>query len=387
MDQDSAALIRYDSATVGQAKRVNGFLRAPATIGVPGVQTYYFANGTSRRELVLPEELYSAESLDTLRMAVLTDNHPKERLITPENVKRYQVGQVGENTRTDNGLVVDLMITDSVAMGKVQRGKREVSAGYVCELEFTPGTYQGQLYDAIQRKRRYNHVAIVDVARAGAKARIHLDAADPVGISLYKDSPKMVEIKIDGIAIELEPTAAALVQASLDKRDQAAVKLSSDLAALTARVDGMTAELETERKARTDAQDPKHIAARVATRLDLERTAVKLLGAEVKLDSMDDRQIMVAVCEKHQPANADKFAKAEAAYLSAAYDFAVDALSKRATEESKTEVGKVRQEGAPEKKPDTEVKLDSAEMLRGVRDAFIKNQNTLKPLVQVGLPK
>ncbi|MHB8735972.1 MAG: DUF2213 domain-containing protein, partial [Terriglobales bacterium] len=48
--------------------------------------------------------------------------------------------------------------------------------GYTCQLDEVQGSWQGQHYDAVQRHRRYNHLAQVEHGRHGPEERIRLDA-------------------------------------------------------------------------------------------------------------------------------------------------------------------------------------------------------------------
>jgi hypothetical protein len=74
-------------------------------------------------------------------------------------------------------VLLPLILKDAKGIGQVESGKRELSAGYTCELDWTPGTTaDGHAFDASQRKIKINHLAIVDAARAGSKARIGDDA-------------------------------------------------------------------------------------------------------------------------------------------------------------------------------------------------------------------
>ena len=59
-----------------------------------------------------------------------------------------------------------------------QCGLRELSLGYNLRLEETPGVWEGQPYDAIQRDIVINHLALVGQARAGEQARLNIDARD-----------------------------------------------------------------------------------------------------------------------------------------------------------------------------------------------------------------
>src|SRR6185369_15200906 len=62
-------------------------------------------------------------------------------------------------------------------------GKRELSNGYQCDLVIEDGEVDGVAYQAVQRKIRGNHVAVVDKGRAGATCRIGDAAACTVILS------------------------------------------------------------------------------------------------------------------------------------------------------------------------------------------------------------
>ena len=75
--------------------------------------------------------------------------------------------QDGEDVRCE----VIIHDTDAVK----DTGLRELSCGYNLRLEETPGVWEGQPYDAIQRDIEINHLALVDKARAGEQARLNVD--------------------------------------------------------------------------------------------------------------------------------------------------------------------------------------------------------------------
>ena len=62
----------------------------------------------------------------------------------------------------DTFLKTSVTITDADTIEKIEAGKTEVSAGYEAELEETPGVFDGEPYDCIQRNIIYNHVSLVD---------------------------------------------------------------------------------------------------------------------------------------------------------------------------------------------------------------------------------
>ena len=58
------------------------------------------------------------------------------------------------------------------SIGEIEAGKKELSMGYFCDYELTPGTFDGQHYDAVQRNIRGNHIALVEEGRMGADVRV-----------------------------------------------------------------------------------------------------------------------------------------------------------------------------------------------------------------------
>lgn len=150
---------RYDAASLDKAVFTPaGFLRAPAVLTRVGVFEYRRADGSVRRELRLPEEVFRPDSLASIGLAPITDDHPAEGFVTPENAKDLTVGHLGEDVRRDGDVVrATALIMDGEAIAKVKAGRRQLSLGYICELDPTPGEWNGQRYDAIQRDIVVNH--------------------------------------------------------------------------------------------------------------------------------------------------------------------------------------------------------------------------------------
>lgn len=170
--------VRLDRASYRKPKKLpNGYLRADAVLTRVGVFEYRRADGTIRRELRLPEEVFSQDSLASFSMMPVTDEHPPVAL-DAENTHEFQVGVVGENPRADGDHVIStVMVTDAKVVAAVEKGaKRELSCGYNCKLDETPGEWNGQRYDAIQRQIRGNHVALVTKGRAGPEACLRMDS-------------------------------------------------------------------------------------------------------------------------------------------------------------------------------------------------------------------
>lgn len=70
----------------------------------------------------------------------------------------------------------EIVIHDTDEMKRC--GYKELSLGYNLDLDETPGEWNGQHYDAIQRNIVVNHLALVQEARAGDQARLNIDSRD-----------------------------------------------------------------------------------------------------------------------------------------------------------------------------------------------------------------
>ena len=174
---------RYDIGTLRKPVRMgNGWLRVDGHLTRTGVFEYMNPNGSIRREYRPADEVFKADSLESFALVPLTNNHPPEAL-NATNTKAFAVGNVGETIRQDTDHVrATIVITDGDAARAAESGKTALSCGYSCDLDETPGTFNGERYDAIQRNIRGNHVALVDSARAGPTAKIRMDAGDAIMI-------------------------------------------------------------------------------------------------------------------------------------------------------------------------------------------------------------
>src|SRR5690606_4312017 len=112
--------------------------------------------------------------------------------------KKYSKGIVGGEIARDGEFIrVPMCIMDKAAIDDVKGGKRELSAGYSCDIDWTAGqTEDGQAYDAIQKNIRINHVAVVDAARGGPALRI--------GDNNPGKDIAMKTIMVDGLTVSME---------------------------------------------------------------------------------------------------------------------------------------------------------------------------------------
>lgn len=341
---------RYDLGGLEKPKRTPaGFLKADSHLTRAGIFLYAQPDGTRRRELRPEEEVFHADSLESFALAPVTDDHPPSNL-TAANAREYQRGAVGENVRRDGDHVrASLLVTDDDLIAKMERGKSQVSCGYTCDVELTPGEWRGQPYDAVQRKIRGNHLAVVDRGRAGS-ARVRMDAndaamvSDPPGGEPAPTPERTImstkTFRHDGITYEGSEQLAELVAKLAKERSDAIDALSTVKADAQKLVDAAQAKLDQAKseldKAKADAAKlPDAIRAELKTRAALEAGARRILGKTAKLDGLTDREVRAQVLKKLEP-KLDVAGKSDE-YVAARFDAAVDGAGD-STEEAITEV-------------------------------------------------
>lgn len=376
-----------ENAPVGTAKKVNrydsinpetwmtnpftrnkeGFLVGRAIVTSVGVFTYKREDGKTQRELRLPEEVFASDSLESMKLKPITNDHPKDK-VTSQNVEKLSVGSLGSKPSSTNQertwdgytdrdkltdgfhVAIDLTITHEDAIEDVINGKRALSMGYDCEIEVVPeaSVWCGMPYDVIQRNIRYNHCAIVPKGRAGDNARIRLDSEDAVlentiSNSKPKEGCKMRKIRIDGVDYEgddllilkltelqkraddaesalktVKEAEATLKKAEADLKEQIS-KTEADKDSNKDRADKAEAELK---KLQETAIDEKRVDGLVAEKMAL-LVAAKTSGVELKED-MSNMDIRKAVIMKVFPQA--KLDGKDDVYISARYDAALESL-------------------------------------------------------------
>jgi hypothetical protein len=120
------------------------------------------------------EEVFDAAAMASFAHRPVVLDHPQGEMLHSGNWRDFAVGFTGGDVaRSGDFLKVPLALMDSAAIEAVKAEKRELSAGYLCDIEWAPGTTpDGQEFDAVQRRVRANHVAAVLKGRAGHECRI-----------------------------------------------------------------------------------------------------------------------------------------------------------------------------------------------------------------------
>ena len=124
------------------------------------------------------EELSDPDTMDSFRLVPVIDEHVMlGEGATPAEDKGVH-GVIGDKvTFVGDTLRANVKIFSKTLAQKIKAGKTQLSLGYRAVYDFTPGVYKGQAYDAVQRKLRGNHIALVENGRMGPGVRV-LDTLD-----------------------------------------------------------------------------------------------------------------------------------------------------------------------------------------------------------------
>lgn len=170
-------VIRLDSIKLDDSYYTEeGYFRDRPIVTSCGIFEYHLADGSVRRELRLPEHVFDPQSLASYKSKPIIITH-EAGTIDKNNVEEEIIGTIlSEGYKDGEDVRAEIVIHDTDAMKR--SGLRELSLGYELDLDETPGTWNGEPYDAIQTNIRVNHLALVDKARAGDQARLNTDGLD-----------------------------------------------------------------------------------------------------------------------------------------------------------------------------------------------------------------
>lgn len=357
-----------------------GFLQCSALLTRTGVFDYQDAEGNEWGEFRDAKQVFAQASLDSFRMVVVTDDHP-ETMVNVDNVKDVQVGHVGSDVRRDGDFVrASLTITDADVIRSIQDGKVELSCGYFAQVVQDSGVApDGTPFTSRQEDIRGNHLALVDIGRAGPQCRLQLDSGDAITrediITMPKkkekqphqdarvivggeefDVPDEVAVALsemtdkieaqtielnklkapaeeepeadesdDTVVVEVDQEAGAAAPAAAEEDPNKEEKAMND--AMQAEIDilkAANAKLEAKVDESKSTQNQR-IDARVA----LVTTCRKLLGDGFETNGVKDVDLKKAVIVHALPDMKDKLDGKSADYLECAYEMALKEESKR----------------------------------------------------------
>ncbi len=193
-----------------------------------------------------PEELKKA--VQTFNNLPLLSKHIPVSADEPQ--KDVIVGTTGSDAKFEDGyLKCSLAVWDSEAIAGIESGEQmELSSAYRYTADMTPGEFNGMHYDGVMRDIVGNHVALVDVGRAGRD--VVVSDADPFHERNVMKLKKGAQARIKSV---LEPLMAQDAELSPDELLQVIGSLTNEVQ--TAEDDGEELPPEDAEEVGTDEEE------------------------------------------------------------------------------------------------------------------------------------
>jgi hypothetical protein len=271
-------------AAANVRKTRDGYLVAAPRVARIGIQEYRGAElgraDMDKVRVLRPEtEVFHKDSFASLAHRPITLNHPPD-LVDASNWKKFAVGSTGDEIARDGDFIrVPIMLMDGEAIGQVEDGTRELSCGYTSDLDWTPGEWNGQKYDAVMTNIRQNHLAVCDAARGGPQLRIG------------DTSMTMKTLVVDGISVELADKDHSIISRFIQKlqdmfgaEEEKKKEAEEDGKKKDALIATKDAEIVTLKAQLADATDPAKLDAAVKARSEVIGKARAVLGDKLVVD-------------------------------------------------------------------------------------------------------
>jgi 8-oxo-dGTP pyrophosphatase MutT (NUDIX family) len=257
-----------------------------------------------------PEELADPACINSFKLTPWIAGHTMlGHGFTPAEQKGID-GIVGEDLYFDGEFLRGNIKAFTQKMNNLIGGDiNELSLGYRCRYEYSPGVWQGQPYDYIQRNIRGNHLALVENGRCGAEVAVldHLTVTfDAKEFSMADPVEKPVVAK-DEDAATAGPDLAA-IKAAIDALGPVIEMINefkATLAKSEASEEAGEAAVEAAANAMPiDAEDPACIDNLPAT-MDEAIATIKSLRKELKTvkakpvaTAMDEKDFITAIAAR-----------------------------------------------------------------------------------------
>lgn len=230
-----------------------------------------------------PEELEKA--VQTFNNLPLLSKHIPVSADEPQ--KDVIVGTTGSDAKFEDGyLKCSLAVWDSEAIAGIESGEQmELSSAYRYTADMTPGEFNGMHYDGVMRDIVGNHVALVDVGRAGRD--VVVSDADPFHERNVMKLKKGAQARIKSV---LEPLMAQDAELSPDELLQVIGSLTNEVQ--TAEDDGEELPPEDAKEVGTDKDEtnesgqpqeqPAQAQDRAMMKIAMDEAIAKAVAAERK---------------------------------------------------------------------------------------------------------
>lgn len=159
------------------------------------------------------DELSAQDCMDSFKLIPWIDDHTmlgsEDDGLLPAEQKGVH-GVIGEDVYYEAPyLRANLKVFSEAMANRIAADKKELSCGYRCRYDWTPGTFEGQAYDVVQRDIRGNHLALVNQGRMGPEVAV-LDSQDQFTFTL---DTKDTEMANENEAVAAAPQEMSLAQA------------------------------------------------------------------------------------------------------------------------------------------------------------------------------
>lgn len=214
-------VLRLDSIKLdGTYFTDEGYLVDHPIVTSVGIFEYANPDGSIHRELRLPEDVFKKESLHSYKGKPIIITHDAG-VVTKDNVEDETIGTIlSEGYQDGNNVRVEIVIHDTDKLKEC--GLRELSLGYNLTLDETPGVWNGQPYDGIQKGIVINHLALVANARAGEAARLNIDGQETKPTLKGEKAMKQKTKRSDGGPMNPEDLKAQIEAFAARKAQRAA---------------------------------------------------------------------------------------------------------------------------------------------------------------------
>lgn len=226
MDMKSRRVRRLDSIRLDTTEKTyfteEGYLVDQPILTSVGIFEYINPDGSTRRELRLPEHVFNEKSLASYKGKPIIITHDAG-VVSKDNVGREQIGTIiTEGYQSGEDVRAEVIIHDTGAMK--DSGLKELSLGYNLDLIEEPGEWNGEPYDGIQTNIVINHLALVSSARAGEQARLNIDGSDGPELKGGKAAMAKKESRKDGGIMSEEELGKAIEAYKARKAERMAGK-------------------------------------------------------------------------------------------------------------------------------------------------------------------
>lgn len=172
--------ITFDAKTANVKKLSSGYLAAEPRIARTGIQLYS-PQEMNRTDFNRPirvfrpdSEVFSEPTMRSFAHKPVTLDHPKGEMVDASNHRKYSRGHTIDPIVRDGEYVrCPVLLMDQEIIKAFEDGKNQLSVGYDCDIDWTPGvTDTNEPFDCVQRRITANHIAVVAKARGGDQLKI-----------------------------------------------------------------------------------------------------------------------------------------------------------------------------------------------------------------------